>query len=109
MNAKEELIKILYGEANAMCAELYRREVNSDKRDFIRLKIGYDKKEWDTFLKELDFDYPNKVGNQNLHGIVWLDDGSWIERKWHCIRLQCREWWEYTKMPEIPEILKFRI
>ena len=105
MNAKKELTEILYGEPNVKCASLYIKNGCNEVTAIALLSIGYNDKQWNTFTKKLDFDYNNSTGNQNLYGNVWLNDGSWLKRKWTCDAFKCREHWKYIKQPEIPNIL----
>ena len=53
------------------------------------------------FFDSLDFSYNDGYGNQNLHGTVWLKDGTWLERA----EYDGSEWWEHKKAPQIPNRL----
>ena len=46
-------------------------------------------------LEELDFNYYNGYGGQELDGYVLLDDQDWLERH----EYDGSEWWEYKKYP----------
>ena len=52
-------------------------------------------------LDKLDFDYDDGYGIQELFGIVWFKDGSWLERG----EYDGSEWWTYKFTPEIPQEL----
>lgn len=99
MNAKNELLKILYGKANTLCAEIH----TADKA--FLLKPSYTQKKWDQFAQSIDFEYCNQTGSQKLFGTVWLKDGSWFTRVWDCNEFKCTEYWEYHKYPKIPKEL----
>lgn len=46
--------------------------------------------------------YNGGYGSQELYGIIWFKDGSWLERG----EYDGSEWWEYKTTPEIPDFLK---
>lgn len=50
-------------------------------------------------LPQLDFEYDNGYGCQQLSGLVWYEDGTWSERGAY----DGSEWWERKKCPPIPE------
>ena len=56
---------------------------------------------YDQFLKDLDFQYDNGYGIQQLSGTIWLINGDWFERG----EYDGSEWWEYKTCPQIPEYL----
>lgn len=58
--------------------------------------------EWAKFAEDLQFEYDDGYGTQNLFGTVWFNDGSWLERG----EYDGSEWWEYKSVPVIPEELK---
>ncbi len=95
MNAKQEFIT----HTNARkikCACLF------DERDYsfrieIVLKTNFSISDYIDFLKQLDFEYDNGYGGQELHGIIWYDDGTWSSRG----EYDGSEWWEYNQCPEI--------
>ena len=47
-------------------------------------------------LPELDFNYDNGYGGQELYGYIWYTDGTWSERG----EYDGSEWWEYKKTPQ---------
>jgi hypothetical protein len=99
MNAKQELIDILHGKSNTLCAEIH-----TENKVFI-LKKNYTKKDWDSFIEKLDFKYQSIGSKQNIFGTVWLQDGSWFKRIWECNNFNCVEHWEYHQFPKIPKTL----
>lgn len=46
--------------------------------------------------------YDNSYGTQELFGIVWMNNGDWLERH----EYDGSEWWEYKTCPDIPEHLQ---
>ena len=46
-------------------------------------------------LEQLDFNYDDGFGGQELYGYVLLDDQDWLERH----EYDGSEWWEYKKYP----------
>jgi len=46
--------------------------------------------------------YYNSYGTQELFGIVWMNNGDWLERH----EYDGSEWWEYKTCPDIPEHLQ---
>lgn len=100
-NAKEELISILGDKLNEIkCARLTRDYTFDDSDDvsYIELKQGYTPINLDLFLSELDFNYDNGYGGQELFGTVWLNNGVWLERG----EYDGSEWWEIKEYPIIP-------
>lgn len=96
INAKEELLESLDGKAKIKCASIEYKDLE------INLKTSYSKEEYEHFLNSFDFKYDNGYGWQELYGIVWLEDGTWISRD----EYDGSEWWLHNVFPEIPEELK---
>lgn len=108
-NARQELIEKLNGKEKVKCAEIifgtfYGEEddVITDSRRKLRLKLNYTDADWDNYCISLDFNYSNGYGGQELFGIVWLEDGTWLSRG----EYDGSEWWEHNALPEIPDYLK---
>ena len=87
-NAKEELLRML-------------SDINKTEADIARLKcvaisdcIENTKKEIFS-IHDLDFEYSEGYGAQELFGLVLFNDGSWLERG----EYDGSEWWEYKKTP----------
>jgi len=51
----------------------------------------------DEVLSQLDFEYNNGYGGQNLFGYIWYKDGTWSERG----EYDGSEWWEYMSRPPL--------
>ena len=104
VNAKTELMEIVESKKKHIkCAYITYGKFNFKADDIISkeiiLKVNYSNEEYETFLKELDFEYDNGYGMQELGGLVWFDDNSWLERR----EYDGSEWWEYKQYPKIPE------
>ena len=102
-NVKNEFLDITKG-LSVVCAIIH----HSDRYSYdeyvapkIKLFVNYTEKDWDRFLKSLDFTYDNDYGSQELYGIIWCKDGIWIDRS----EYDGSEWWQIHKCPEIPEVL----
>jgi hypothetical protein len=107
MNAKEELLeellRALNKKPNVLCAHidvLSKTSYSIDKK--LNLPIDYTPEMWDQFLKQLDFQYDNGYGTQNIEGTIWFVNGDWLERS----EYDGSEWWQYKTCPEIPNYLK---
>jgi len=95
-NAREEFFKIIQGLPKVKCALIYYEEEGISP-----LKVGYSEEEWENFTRSLDFEYDSGWGGQNLFGVVWFEDGSWLERA----EYDGSEWWKHKICPVIPEEL----
>lgn len=103
MNAKQELLDILQDKAKIKCAQigLDRYYQEDHPNTSIILKQNHTKYAYNKFLNQLDFEYDNGYGGQELFGIVWLKDKTWITRG----EYDGSEYWEHNKLPKIPEEL----
>jgi hypothetical protein len=102
-NAKEELLKILEGEAKIKCATIQLGDEyldDADKRK-IQLKLNYSEEGYNQFLIDIDLNYDSGFGGQELFGTVWLEDNTWLSRG----EYDGSEWWVHNKLPEIPKYL----
>ncbi len=68
----------------------------------ITLKENWNNDEWLMFLESLNFNYDNGFGSQDLFGVVWFKDGSWLER----YEYDGSESWVLKRTPDIPPVLK---
>lgn len=98
MNAKQELLYELKGRI-PLAAIIVKGNEWSDDRRTIELKLGGD---FEAFLSQLDFEYDNGYGGQELFGTVWVDDKVWLTRG----EYDGSEWWQEHSYPAIPEELK---
>lgn len=99
MNAREEFIKHI-GSRKVLCAQIQNGEYYSDddKPGIFSLTTGWTEEEWSKFLSDIDFEYDDGYGGQQLFGIIWYADGTWSERG----EYDGSEWWEHQKRPDIP-------
>ena len=99
MNAKEEMLYLLEGK-KIKCAIVNRRVYRENHKPIV-LKVGHTMTDYNRFLDELDFEYDNGYGGQELFGTVWFKDGTWAARG----EYDGSEWWEHYKLPDVPEEL----
>ena len=100
MNAKQEFIEFCDGLPDVKCAWV----CTGDETPVI-LKVGHTRKDYEEFLKLLDFSYNAGYGTQELYGFIWLVNGAWAERA----EYDGSEWWEYKSIPVIPKDLLNKI
>ena len=103
MNAKQEFLQhIIYptgsNHSNVLCAEI---SINTKDKTSTFLTTGYTKEEWDQFLSDIDKEYDDGYGGQELYGTIWYKDGTWSTRG----EYDGSEWWDYHSVPEIPDNL----
>jgi hypothetical protein len=105
MNAKTELLD-LHKQVliDIKCANVIfkQRYVNGGKTRQALLKVNHTPEELYSFLNELDFDYDDGYGGQELFGTIWFVNGTYATRR----EYDGSEWWEHHKCPEIPDKLK---
>ena len=94
-NAKEEFIDTVGGH-KIKCASILRYG-----QDY-KLKTNHSQDAYSTFIDSLDFVYDSGYGGQELYGTIWCEDGTWFERG----EYDGSEWWDYHKLPDIPQELK---
>jgi len=99
MNAREEFIRHI-GIRKVLCAQIQHGEDYSDddKPVIFNLTTGSTEEDRTQFLNDLDFDYDNGYGGQNLFGTIWYEDGTWSERG----EYDGSEWYVYRQCPQIP-------
>jgi hypothetical protein len=94
MNAKKEFI------LHTLLEDIKCATIGTGEYGFTHvsnLKEGYSEEDLNAFLQELDFDYNNGYGTQNLFGTIWYTDGTWSSRG----EYDGSEWWERNRCPEI--------
>lgn len=91
INAKEEFLNITE-KLNVIAADI----TFNDSLPF-KLKPLYTKKDWKDLLKYLDRNYENRYGSQNLYGIVYCENGNWIDRGIY----DGSEWWRINRFPDM--------
>lgn len=105
MNAKEEFINHVEATPKipVICAKIGRGiRCETSIEALIVLNEGYSKEDYDNFLYELDFEYHEGYGLQQVFGVIWYSDGTWSERN----EYDGSEWWSYKKCPEFFETFK---
>ena len=65
------------------------------------LTTGYTEDEYNQFLSDIDREYNNGYGGQELDGMIWYSDSTWTTRG----EYDGSEWYEYHQVPEIPDFL----
>lgn len=92
MNAKDEFLK------NTIGLKIIAAKIDLEEDSF-KLKPGYKTKDYEDFLNFLDREYDDGYGGQNLHGIIYCEDGYWLERG----EYDGSEWWNLLKYPKLDE------
>ena len=90
MNAKDEFLDHVKGKS-VKAAEI------SCGEKFLLLE-GFDEADYVSFINDLDFEYDESYGTQELFGTIWYEDGTWSDRG----EYDGSEWWEYRKCPPLP-------
>lgn len=99
-NAKEEFLREIEGQ-EVVCAKIGLDRINwGEKPDWKILKPNYSQEDFDNFCKELDFEYDDGYGYQELFGII-LFENSFSDRH----EYDGSERWDNHKMPTIEEVL----
>lgn len=107
-NAKKEFLDHIndrcIGGRTVRCAWVqfeYHRDDN-DKPIKHVLPVGYTPEDLVLFLEEINQNYDNSYGGQELFGTIWYTDGiTWSERG----EYDGSEWWEFREVPDItPEL-----
>jgi hypothetical protein len=65
-----------------------------------KLKPLYTREEYESFLMFLDREYDAGYGGQELYGIIYCEDGIWIDRA----EYDGSEWYEVHKYPGLRDI-----
>ena len=100
INVKKEFLKHIK-DRKVKCVKIHSEDWGGIESNHRYLKIGYSQKDYGLFLKEINFQYDNGYGGQEMHGIIWYENGNYSERG----EYDGSEWWEYKECPEIPEEL----
>ena len=97
-NTKDEFIGHIKNR-EVLCCEI--RVTSAKPRVEVFLTTGWTKEEWILFIRNLDVEYDNGYGSQELYGTIWYKDGTWSDRE----EYDGSESWRYNKCPEIsPEL-----
>lgn len=101
-NAKEEFIEKFKDEIIENAVIWFNNDYREENTKYFILNEGYSHEQYIEFLNELDFNYDDGYGGQELFGFVGLGDGKWAERG----EYDGSEWWEIKEKPNIQEIIK---
>lgn len=105
MNCKNEFLSTT-SKRKVLCASLIKGDgfKYNDNEDslFFNLLVDYTEKDYNNFLSEIDFDYDDGFGSQEVFGTIWYKDGTWEER----FEYDGAERWTYKSCPQIPENLR---
>ena len=105
INAKQEFLDHIKercgGGRTVRCAKISIH--NARNSVYSILPVGYTPEDWEVFLEEINLDYNDGFGGQNLYGTIWYTDGvTWSQRG----EYDGSEWWEFQSCPEIgPEMM----
>ena len=99
-NAKEEFVSLLKGGKEVLCASI-TYQPDYDEQYTFELPCGWDQDCMETFLENLNFEYDDGYGGQELFGTVWFTDDTWAERE----EYDGSEWWVIRQEPTIPDHL----
>ena len=105
-NAKQEFLKHISDvhvlNREVLCAQIQKGyDYDEEQSAVFNLTTGWTKEDWDSFIKDLDFEYDSGYGGQELFGTIWYTDGTWSERG----EYDGSEWWQYQVCPNIPQEL----
>jgi hypothetical protein len=103
-NAKQELLDTMgLNIADLRCATItYNPFYDETPPKKMVLKEGYTQADLDEFISKLDFEYDGGYGSQELFGMVWFNNGYWMDR----YEYDGAERWDWHKYPSIPNELK---
>lgn len=79
MNAKKELQDFLTHTTLELKCALIQLSWGDDTPQIV-LPLNYTDQDLQKFFQELDVNYDNGYGCQELYGIVWLTNGTWLSR-----------------------------
>ena len=103
LNYFEELTHFEHYLPQIKCARVVWNNKGTEK--IIELRIDYSEKEYQQFLKELEFEFDDfftqSTGDMST-SIIFLKDDMWLDRN----EYDGSTGWELNKLPEIPESLK---
>jgi hypothetical protein len=83
---------LVFQEKELLAAEVILRDRQSI------LMVGFTRDELNEFWDELDLEYYDGFGPQELYGTLWFTDGTWANRH------ECNgsEWWVVRERPVAP-------
>lgn len=97
-NARDEFEKEVKNK-DVLCAEIcFLDRYRPAKNRRFYLRKGYTPHEYEEFLQKIDHNYNSNIHDKELDGVVWLTDGSWIEREEYLEIVG----WGHCEAPRIP-------
>jgi hypothetical protein len=107
-NVKQEFLQAVANKAQVVCAIIYHLEYIDNDGNYVgkyyNLKQNHTPEEYNDFLQSLDFnDTGYALAELIISGVIWLSDGSWIDRKYNDYTGD--EYWEHVTAPTIPDHL----
>ena len=105
INAKQEFLDHInercVGGRTVRCAKISIHNLKNSIYSI--LPVGYTPEDQEEFLRDIDLEYDDSYGGQNLYGTIWYTDGvTWSKRGEH----DGSEWYEFMECPEIgPEMM----
>lgn len=101
-NAKKEFVNATRG-TKVVCASLtwqpFDVENGYGEAVHVALKKGHTKREYAAFLAELDFEYNDGFGTQELFGTILCAKGVWFTRH----EYDGSEYWQRHEYPKVPD------
>ena len=88
INAKDELIEHVEGRKVEFVSIVVGRSYACDVK---RIRGTLEE-----VLPQLDFDYDDGYGGQELYGYIWYSDGTWSDRG----EYDGSEWWQHQVRPD---------
>jgi hypothetical protein len=95
-NARKEFLEITKG-YNVIAADIAFGDSWTDKEDRMKLKPAYTQEDLKEFLTFLDSEYDSGYGGQELFGVIYCEDGVWMNRG----EYDGSEWWNINKYPNL--------
>ena len=78
LNAKKEFLDIIKN-YKLIASEIQYYDIDGVVYD-IKLKPLFSKNDYNDFLESLNHNYDNGYGGQNLYGVIFCEDGAWMQR-----------------------------
>ena len=99
MNAKQEFLNHVGDPASVKCVTIsIGHPYFEDESVEYSLPVGHTAEDMFKFIEQLNFQYDNGYGIQNLYGCIWYHNGTWSTRG----EYDGSEWWEHHSVPQIP-------
>lgn len=95
-NAKNEFLSIT-NNYKVIAVNISFGYFNHDQDNGFKLKPLYTQDEYNELLKFLDREYDAGYGGQELYGVIYCEDGVWMQRG----EYDGSEWWDTFKYPEL--------